>query len=183
MELILTFEGRIPAQRSDLGVIWTMRRSFSTQLQKVWGKEPFGILKKWEDSEFAAGAPKFTRSNGDQTFVPIYGRDVGVGVDLDITLLTGMPQQKAILSAGDLDNRIKRVVDALRVPKGHGEMAKDLPSGGRWYCLLEDDNAVLSISTRLGAYLGSDDPSVSFAIVKVKPIAMTVNIGNLAMLF
>lgn len=160
-----------------------MRRSFHTQLQKVWGKEPFGILKKWEDTNFSAGAPNFIRTNSGQTFVPIYGKDVGVGVDLDITLLTCMPERKSVLSAGDLDNRVKRIVDALRVPKGHGEMLAGLPDGGRWHCLMEDDDAVLSLSARLGPYLGSDDPSVSFAVIKVRPMAMKVTNGNIAMLF
>lgn len=160
-----------------------MRRSFSAQLEKVWGKAPFETLKEWEDTAFAAGAPKFTRAVSGQTFVPLYGRDVGVGVDLDITLLTGMPVRKAVISAGDLDNRVKRIIDALRVPNGQGEMSHKLSPGGRYYCLMEDDDAVLSLGARLGPYLGSDDTAVSFAIVRVRPIAMRVTLGNLAMLF
>ncbi|WP_224705097.1 hypothetical protein [Devosia aquimaris] len=183
MEIILTFEGRIPAQRSDMGLIWEMRSAFSEQLRKVWGKAPFDVLKRWEDTNFSAGAPKFIRSTGGHTFVPIYARSVGVGVDLDITLLTGMPDQKPVLSAGDLDNRIKRIIDGLRIPKGHGELLAELPPAGRWYCLLEDDDAVLSLQARLGAYLGSDDPSVSFAVIRVRPHAIAVTQSNLAMLF
>lgn len=160
-----------------------MRRSFSAQLEKIWGKAPFETLKNWEDTAFAAGAPKFTRMMHDQTFVPFYGRDVGVGVELDITLLTGMPIRKPVISAGDLDNRVKRIIDALRIPNGQGEMYGKLLPGGRHYCLIEDDNAVLSLGARLGPYLGSDDPAVSFAIVRVRPMAMRVTLNNLAMLF
>jgi len=160
-----------------------MRSSFSAQLQKVWGKPPFSILKKWEDSQFAAGAPRFTRVVGGQTFVPLYGNDVGVGVSLDITLLTGLPIRKPVISAGDLDNRIKRIIDALRVPQGHGEMQPNLQADGRYYSLIENDDAVLSLTAQLGPYLGSNDPAVSFAVIRVRPIAMRVNTGNLEMLF
>jgi hypothetical protein len=182
MELTLTFEGRIPAQRSDLGVIWTMRRSFSSQLEKVWGKPPFEVLRKWEDSGFAAGAPKFTRILADTTYIPLYGLDVGVGVDLEITLLTGMPTQKSVISSGDLDNRIKRIIDALRVPQGKGELQSDALAKSRCYCLVEDDNAVLALRAKLGPYLGSNDPSVSFAIIRARPVAINVTLQNLAML-
>lgn len=183
MELTLTFTGIIPAQRTDLEVIWTIRREFDRQLSKVWGKAPFAVLKKWEDSGFVSGAPRFTREVGGHTFVPLYGEDVGVGVDLDITLLTGMPAKKRVISAGDLDNRIKRLIDGLRIPSGHGEMSKTLPESGRWHCLLRDDSAVLGLRARLGTYLGSDDPSVSCAILRVKPVALKVTTGNLEMLF
>jgi hypothetical protein len=133
------------------------------------GKRPFEVLKDWEDSGFVSNAPKFTRSSEGTTFVPFYGQEVGVGVALDITLLTGMPTQKAVLSSGDLDNRIKRVIDALRVPQGKGEMLQQSKLASRCYCLMEDDNAVLSLRAKLGPYLGSDDPAVSFAII-VSPL-------------
>ena len=182
MELVLTYEGRIPAQRSDLEVIWDIRKSFDRQLRKVWGKAPFAVLKEWEEGT-GSKPPQFTRQQGGHTFVPLYGKDVGVGVDLNITLLTGMPPQQAIINAGDLDNRIKRLIDGLRAPKDKGEMSKNLPATGRWHCLVEDDSAVLGLQARLGAYLGNDDPAISFAIVRVRPVAMRVTMDNLEMLF
>lgn len=158
-----------------------MRRDFHSQLSKLWGKEPFQVLKQWEESDFAAGAPKFTRQWRDQTFVPLLGEQIGVGARIDITLLTGMPSQKQVVSAGDLDNRIKRIIDALRVPKGESEMAIHLPPGARWYCLLEDDDVVTAVSARLGAFLASDDPSESFAFIRVSPSPLRVTMDNLGM--
>ena len=183
MEIVLTYEGRIPSKGSNLAAVWQMRKSFDTQLRKLWGKPPFDVLKKWEDSNFSGGAPNFLRACEGHTFVPLYGADVGVGVDLNIQLLTGMPAQKRVVSAGDLDNRIKRIIDALQAPTQKGEMIAGLPPGQRWYCLVENDSAVLGLRATLGAYLGSEDPSVSFATIVVKPIAMKVTLSNLAMLF
>ncbi len=160
-----------------------MRRSFDQQLSKLWGREPFSILKKWEDSDFAANAPDFRVKLADQTFLPLYGRTIGVGAELDITLLTGMPEQKAVFEAGDLDNRIKRIVDGLSAPTQKGELLPNLESGSRWHCLLENDNAVAGLSAKLGVYLASNDPSESFAIIRVRPLAYRVDLGNMAMLF
>jgi hypothetical protein len=166
----------------DKEAVWDIRRAFDSQLSKLWGKEPFGILKDWEDSNFSAGAPNFLRKSNGQTFVPFYGRDVGIGVKLEITLLTGMPSQKRVLEAGDLDNRIKRLIDALRVPKGHGEMSANLVPDSRWYCLIEDDNVVTEIKANLGTYLASDDASEAFAFIKIRPSALRVTTSNLEML-
>jgi len=183
MDIVLTYRGRIPAKRSDREAVWAIRREFHTQLAKLWGKEPFSVLRRWEDSNFEAGAPHFTRHWRDQTFVPFLGEDVGVGANIDITLLTGMPAKKRVVSSGDLDNRIKRLIDALRVPKGEGEMVESLPADARWYCLLEDDDVVISVTARLGAYLASDDPAEAFAFIRVRPSALRVTLSNLSMLF
>lgn len=183
MEIVLTYRGKIPSKTSSKSAIWDMRRSFDLQLRKLWGKEPFDILKQWEDSNFAAGAPEFRLRQGDQLFVPLYGNAIGVGVSLDIRLLTGMPEQKPVISAGDLDNRIKRIIDALQAPAQLGEHLDDLEPNQRWHCLIDNDSVVLGLNARLGAYLGSDDPSESCAIIVVRPIPLRVTLGNMSMLY
>ena len=45
MELTLTYEGRIPAQRKDLDVIWAMRLAFNRQLEKAWGSGRLKFLR------------------------------------------------------------------------------------------------------------------------------------------
>ncbi len=183
MEFVLTYKGRIPAKASNRDVMWDMRRSFDRQLRKLWGKPPFTILAEWEASDFAGGAPNFLIKRGTQTFVPLYGMNVGVGVSLDIKLLTGLPERKPVISAGDLDNRIKRIIDALRAAANNDELAEDLPPASRWHCLMDDDSSVLSLTASLGPYLGCDDPAESFAVITVRPIAARVSISNLEMLF
>jgi hypothetical protein len=183
LEIVLTYRGRIPSKSSSKAAIWDMRRSFDRQLRKLWGKQPFDVLKKWEDSNFAAGAPEFRLRQGTQLFVPLYGSAIGVGVELDIRLLTGMPEQKAVITAGDLDNRIKRLIDALQAPAQLGEHVDDLEPDQRWHCLVDNDSAVLGLTAKLGAYLDSDDPSESFATIVVRPIPLRVSLANMSMLY
>ncbi|RWO04605.1 MAG: hypothetical protein EOS07_28690 [Mesorhizobium sp.] len=59
MDIYLAYRGQIPSKASSLDAIWNMRRSFHRQLEGLWGKEPFAVLKKWEDSNFVAKRTKF----------------------------------------------------------------------------------------------------------------------------
>ncbi|WP_287194679.1 hypothetical protein [Mesorhizobium sp.] len=45
MDIYLTYRGQIPSKASSLDAIWNMRRSFHRQLEGLWGKEPFAVLK------------------------------------------------------------------------------------------------------------------------------------------
>ncbi|SMQ85562.1 hypothetical protein SAMN06295905_2849 [Devosia lucknowensis] len=183
MEIVLTYRGRIPSKASNKSAIWDMRKSFNHQLRKLWGKEPFDVLKKWEDSNFTAGGAEFRIHQGEQLFVPLYGNLIGVGVDLDIRLLAGMPTQKAVLSSGDLDNRIKRIIDALQAPAQVGEHIDGLEPNGRWHCLVDNDSAVVGLSAKLGAFLDGGDPSESFATIIVRPVPLRVTWANMSMLY
>ncbi|GLS36076.1 hypothetical protein GCM10010869_16650 [Mesorhizobium tianshanense] len=139
--------------------------------------------KKWEDSDFAAKAPNFLRNVGNQLFVPFYGEAVGVGVKLEIKLLTGMPQQQAVISSGDLDNRIKRIIDAMRAPTQKGELTANLEPNSRWYCVMDDDSSVKEVTASLAPYLDSNDRSESFVFIRVRTSPNAVTFANLAMLF
>ncbi|TWI36382.1 hypothetical protein IQ26_02895 [Mesorhizobium tianshanense] len=46
MDIYLTYRGQIPSKASSLDAVWNMRRSFHRQLETLWGKEPFAVLKK-----------------------------------------------------------------------------------------------------------------------------------------
>jgi len=189
MEIILTYKGHIPAKTSNKKAIWNMRKSFHNQLIKIWDKQPFQILSEWYKSEQHASSfenfhEKFIKKHDGVTFIPIYGRTIGIGVSLDITLLTGMEEKNKVLKAGDLDNRIKRIIDGLRVPIQKGELCNDLANNSEWHCLLEDDDAVISLNAQMGTYLGSDDSKESFAFIRVKPMSTgPVYTSTLSMLF
>jgi hypothetical protein len=183
MDIHLTYRGRIPSKSTSLEAVWNMRKSFHVQLAKLWGKQPFDILEDWEKSGFASGARNFLRQIEDQVFVPFYSEAVGIGVQLDIKLLTGSPPQQSTISSGDLDNRIKRIIDALRAPTQRGELIQNLLPKSRWYCVMDDGSAVKQLNASLAPYLDSDDPSESFAFITVRTAATKVTMDNLAMLF
>jgi hypothetical protein len=66
-----------------------------------------------------------------------------------------------VVSAGDLDNRIKTLIDALRKPHSANELrGNEIPAPGEdpFFCLLEDDDLVTALSVETDMLL---DPPVA----------------------
>lgn len=173
MAFKLSFRGNV-STKDGLDTVWRMRVAFHSQLERLWGKYPFDTLQKWEDSNFSAGAPEFRRSVGNVEFVPFLSEAVGVGASLRISILTGYDERRPTLSRGDLDNRFKKIVDALcAIPKGDTTRLKtslDIPK--RCYVALDDDSLVQSITAESDIYLDSKGPDDSLIIVEVRPIVL-----------
>jgi hypothetical protein len=61
-----------------------------------------------------------------------------------------------IIRQGDLDNRIKTLIDTLRKPKGAMELRGINPQADEdpLFCLLEDDDLVTGLTVETGMLLG-----------------------------
>lgn len=72
-------------------------------------------------------------------------------VDLSITILVPHDVGRIVQNGGDIDNRIKTLFDALRVPSVSSEIPNsdsfDYSTTGL-YCLLEDDKLINRVSIR-----------------------------------
>lgn len=83
------------------------------------------------------------RENGYR-FVPLVREDWSLLCSLRVLFLRrDIPG--SVISAGDLDNRIKTLIDALRRPKSAAELrGNETPAEGEdpFFCLLEDDRLV-----------------------------------------
>ena len=93
-------------------------------------------------------------------FVPLVQEKFSLSCTLDILFLRrDMPG--SVISAGDLDNRIKTLIDALRRPQSKNELrGNETPKKDEepFYCLLEDDKLVTKLSVETDNLL---DPSMS----------------------
>ena len=82
----------------------------------------------------------------DFTFIPLATEEFNLVCDLDILFLRAEePGSLFTNAAGDLDNRLKLLFDALRVPKDVNELPADArPSAGErpFFCLLGDDKVI-----------------------------------------
>ena len=97
--------------------------------------------------------------------------------DLDILFLRQGEPGRLILPGGDIDNRIKTLLDGLRMPNSANEI------GARrvlrpTYCLLEDDSLITGINVRTDRLLDSktrgDDAvrliiGVTVKVIHVRP--------------
>jgi hypothetical protein len=76
-----------------------------------------------------------------QGFIPLVSNEMGLRCKLDILFLRpGTPGQ--IIGSGDIDNRIKTLFDALKVPENAQAMGNAQAKTEPIYCLLEDDSLV-----------------------------------------
>jgi hypothetical protein len=94
------------------------------------------------------------RENGYR-FVPLVREEFGLSCSLDILFLR-RDFPAGVISAGDLDNRIKTLIDTLRKPHSANELrGNEVPGAGEdpFFCLLEDDDLVTALSVETDALL------------------------------
>jgi len=91
-----------------------------------------------------------------------------------MTLLrTDHPGQSVWSGAGDIDNRVKTLIDALRMPNASDNYANITPNADDdpIFCLLEDDKLLTGFSVETGRLLdvpASADQSFAHVLINVK---------------
>ena len=126
-------------------------------------------------------------TNGAFRFLPLITKDLDLVCTLEILILRRENPGDLVKTGGDIDNRIKTLFDALRVPHGLDEIPTGvLPLQGEdpFYCLLEDDSLIVDFKVSTDRLLappppGEPDTNVHVLLsVRVKPTLMTTgNIG------
>jgi hypothetical protein len=202
MEFRLTYQGPLsPTQGNEVGGSRSpkpqqkrdIRKKFHPQLKRLWGITPFlktggrsgSSALVTEDSpdvpphDVASLAAKY-RLN-DWSFVPLVTKELNLICGLDILLLR--PQTPGqIISAGDLDNRLKTLFDALRIPLAN-EGYSDRPENDEkpFFCLLSDDGLITKVSVETDQLLdlvgsGQNEDDVRLVItVRLRPYEMTLD--------
>jgi hypothetical protein len=121
-------------------------------------------------------------------FVPLVVQDLPLRCNIHVMMLRyGKPGD--ILFKGDLDNRIKTLVDALRKPQQANELG-NFPVPGKdedpFYVLLQDDKLITSLSVETDTLLepvnGKIDPLDCrlYITVKLHPLRATMETLNFA---
>ena len=70
-------------------------------------------------------------------------------------LILRADRSKNLISAGDIDGRVKTLLDALRMPQNKGEIGILPPSGDEkpFFVLLRDDKLIEGLSVEMGNLL------------------------------
>ena len=91
--------------------------------------------------------------------------------ELDLTLLRPGPPGNLIVQSGDIDNRLKTLLDALKIPKEPTALAADeapLQNETPFFCLLEDDSLITAISVTTDRLLEKTvDPNEVLLLIHV----------------
>jgi hypothetical protein len=188
MEFRLTYQGMLlGASRNSTRASHKhdIRRVFHRQLKRYWDFHPY--LSSALVSHRRRGrvqpeqrlvdhlAAKF--QTGSYRFVPLVTSSLTLICEVDILFLRpSMPGE--VIGSGDIDNRLKTIFDALRVPQSVEELGgQETPQSDEnpFFCLLEDDKLVGKVSVETDTLLeptsteaGGNDARLVIA-VKLRP--------------
>jgi len=176
-----------------------LRRAFHKQLADLWFTHPaFGsgvgnIMDQWlqisDENQIANRPGNMIRAYdyGAFRFVPLVTNGLKLRCELDILFLRKEPPGYIFDGeTGDVDNRLKVLFDALRMPKASDKElpAIDRPREGErpFFCLLEDDKLITCFNVETERLLSKQmetDSEVELLIrVAVKTVVLTqFNIG------
>jgi len=206
MEFRLTYNGPLystqgepPQHQKDkrAGHKHTLRKKFHTQLKRLWEITPYlrneeGIAHLRTLGKPLGGLPgephdirRLSEKHAQFgfSFVPLVTYDMDLLCGLDILFLR--PDKPGhVLWAGDIDNRIKTLIDALRIPKANERYVDLVPEHDEkpFFVLLEDDQLITKVSVESDQLLEFETPDTVDEVrlivtVRIRPYQM--HIGNL----
>lgn len=121
---------------------------------------------------------------GKYGFVPLINRKMHTVCKIDVLFLRS-DQPGAILSGGDIDNRLKTLFDGLSMPQNISQLGDfDIPEADEspFHCLLEDDSLITGASVETDTLLQpiSSVPIENAArvIIKVETSVTTITPGG-----
>ncbi len=127
MEFRLTYQGPLKGSGRDVRHKQTVRRALHPQLKALWDLAPLRDLLDRVPDQNAPPPWDYIREGHDVgpfRFIPLITSRLHLIAQLDIVLLRPGPPGAIVTQGGDVDNRLKTLFDALRMPK-----ANELPPG------------------------------------------------------
>lgn len=180
VEFVLNYRGKLKSNRGPRDK-HKLRQHFHKQLKELWHQIPLDSMHDLLDSQSAGGT--ILKCLGGFQFAPLVSTTLKLVVELRIDLLRPEPPGSIVTQGGDIDNRLKTLLDALKIPDQPNAIPNGVSPGQDevpFFCLLEDDNLVTGIDVRTERLLDPDagDSDVLLLIhVRTKPVVGTW--GNL----
>lgn len=158
MRFTLTFRGLLPSN-GDASSKQLIRRQLHPQLRQLWATPPLDKCTTTLLSEEQTIQPCVISRLQHFRFAPLVSTKLQLVAKLEILFLRPEPPGRLVTHGGDIDNRLKTLFDALRMPRVVDELpALDTPQQGEdpFFCLLEDDALITEIAVKTDMLL---DPS------------------------
>ena len=189
----------------------TIRREFHRQLKELWASNKFLRTHKMTPAHTTAdggifpprppatiGAiwgpdPKTLRPMVDVVagmystfgyrFVPLVRKEISLSCSLRV-LFMRRDFPASVLSAGDIDNRLKTLIDTLRMPQVINEVPSPPVSGeDPFFVLLDDDRQITHLEVETDSALDApqpDDRSYARIVITVELRPYDVSMFNLS---
>jgi hypothetical protein len=184
MDFTLYYRGPLRANRgpSDKHEI---RRHFHVQLRNLWGQIPLSGYSQFLRPEVPDGELSVIEHRHGFRFAPLVSSRIKFAASLDILLLRPEPPGTILSQSGDIDNRIKTLLDALKVPHEATALPKNCVPGSDedpFFCLLQDDSLITGLAVRTDRLLDPvRDPSEVVLLVKVRAAPVQSLIATLGL--
>jgi hypothetical protein len=198
VEFTLYYRGPLSAKRKGNALEkHNLRRHFHDQLVELWNQPPLNEHFELIDPEFkpppdsrrpdiiVAGGetPNLVEKVGACSYTSVVSDKIALVADLTITFLRPGPPGGLRDKYGDLDNRIKNLLDGLKKPNDKNALKNVSTEGDPdpLYCLLEDDRLITRLDIKSDRLLEpdvEDDEVVLIIHVHTRPTIGTVhNLG------
>ncbi len=150
MKFYLVYRGELRSN-GDSAHKHEIRRAFHRQLSNLWNDFPLNEFHKHVTIDPEKGNALGIKRSGF-SFVPLISPRLELVASLEILLLRPEAAGSLVTQAGDIDNRLKTLLDALQIPKENQIPKGVVPQADErlFYCLLEDDNLVTSLAINTG---------------------------------
>lgn len=169
MEFTLYYEGELKSNGNKKHK-HSIRTYLHPQLKKLWDQPPLNRESCYLKSD---GPLSVIKEIAGFKFAPLITEKFQLIAELNISLLRPEAPGSIIAKGGDIDNRIKTLFDALKVPSIDELPEKEPKDETPLFCLTEDDNLFTSISIntdRLLKPVKNDSEVVLLIHVKVKQL-------------
>lgn len=153
-----------------------IREALHPQIKELWEHDPLAgmkakLLDPKRSPEIPPGGNNLLFDRGIHTYACIVSSRVFATALLHITLLRPEEPGKILVHSGDIDNRLKTLLDALTIPQHESQ----IPTGWNptddqkpFFCLLEDDRLVSGLSIETERWLNSDAASNSEVVLLIR---------------
>jgi hypothetical protein len=104
---------------------------------------------------------------------------------LDIVMLGRRDPYQLVTKTGDIDARVKTLLDGLRMPQQCSEVGGQTPRAGEnpFFVLLEDDNVIYELNVTTGPLymppVRKESPNDVFALIRVRTRTFSGNFMNI----
>jgi hypothetical protein len=151
----LSYDGTLPS-RGNASDKQQIREALDPQLRELWTHEPLSNYQEEYLRVAEVNKISVLLYRGDHVFAPLICKPLRLLAELDILMLRPELPGGIVTSGGDIDNRLKTLCDALRVPG----VAQEIASSTRLsstkephFTLLEDDALITRVSVeRIGSW-------------------------------
>jgi hypothetical protein len=138
-----------------------IRKIFHYQLKYLWNVA--ANLREWVNSDENGNIVKTSQLLASRfifngiSFIPLSFNGLGIACKLDVLMLRPDQPGQTLMQSGDIDNRLKTLFDALRIPRDGEYCDPPENSENPFFCLFEDDSLVNHLSITTDLLLGASD--------------------------